>query len=475
MALPLTQNFHGLTSYNETNDLYIVSDLHLADGRIAPFGKFSHGENFFWDEAFGRFLDAIGSATNAPSQSLVINGDFLDFLRVDHVPSREDPADIARVQRWKDFLSMIGHPSAGNDLFLCDSNESTYGFKTNDYKSVWKLLLIAEGHPAFFNALGRFLTRGENRLIIVKGNHDLEFYWEPVRQALVFVLAGRNSDLVPVVNRRIRFFQDAVMINRELYIEHGHRFEPITWATPETLPGQPSELLLSVGSLFNRYVINKIEELDPLFDNIVPPTDVLKAVAIHAPSKLCRIIFTHVVGAWKIVRKDHYGFAARIVGKIFGLGLPVLVFAGLLGFLYINLSSTLPDGVVKWLLNVVASLLGALAVRWVQNTLMGAGSSPSLAADAEQLCRQNPDVKCVTLGHTHFSEMRECGAGNAWYINTGTWIPILEVKSNRVEDTNTFCVLRVRNDNGRLQREPLLKWNDTLGELEHLIMFDASK
>ena len=161
MPLAITHNRTEPSECRDLNDIFLVSDLHMADGRTGPFGKFTQGENFFWDESFKRFLRNISSTSNGKSQTLVINGDFFDFLRVDRIPDRKQAEDAKLVERWKSFLEAINHPAASGDLYAADKSESEYGFKTNDYKSVWKLLLIFEGHKIFFDALRSFLEGTE--------------------------------------------------------------------------------------------------------------------------------------------------------------------------------------------------------------------------------------------------------------------------------------------------------------------------
>ncbi len=468
MPLAQTYNEPSLASWTDRNDVYLVSDLHMADGRTGPFGKFTQGENFFWDESFDRFLKGISQQGH--SQTLVINGDFFDFLRVNRIPHKENPEDAALVQHWTSFLKAVNHPAASLDLYSADDSEKEYGFKTHDYKSVWKLLLIFLGHKVFFDALRQFLQKDDNRLLIVKGNHDIELFWEAVRQAFVFFLANDDAQLYAIFNERTRFYQQSLIINNEMYIEHGHLLEEITGGASDTLPGNPQELALPVGSLFNRYVINKIEEIDPLFDNIKPPTNILKAVALHYPKKIFKIVFYHFIGAWKIVRKNHVAYAAKIIGKIFGVGLPVLVFAALAGFLYFKLQTLIASDVVRWIINTAISLLGAAAVRWVQSRLAGADQSVSLLSCAKSIYQKHPALKLITFGHTHTSEMNLAGP-DCWYLNSGTWIPTIEIDTYKVRDTNTFCVLRVLNKNGSLQREPLLRWNDDSRDLEQTIFF----
>jgi predicted phosphodiesterase len=87
---------------------------------------------------------------------------------------------------------------------------------------------------------------------------------------------------------------------------------------------------------------------------------------------------------------------------------------------------------------------------------------------AKQIQQKNPSLKLITFGHTHTSEMKVV-AGDCWYLNSGAWIPNIEINTNKIQDTNTFCVLRLLNINGVLKREPLLRWNDARDELERMI------
>ena len=101
-----------------------------------------------------------------------------------------------------------------------------YGFKTNDFKSIWKLQKAAEGHSLLFDALAKWLGNPDNELIILKGNHDLEWYWPKVQEYLRYLIQKRVGQSTHKV--AIRYYQDAIIINKKLYIEHGHRYDTFT-------------------------------------------------------------------------------------------------------------------------------------------------------------------------------------------------------------------------------------------------------
>ena len=84
----------------QQREIFVVSDLHLAAGRGLD-GNYEGTENFFADDSFARFL--LDLRTQQKGMVLVINGDFVDFLRVDRTPQHD--SDYAA---WEQELSKIG-------------------------------------------------------------------------------------------------------------------------------------------------------------------------------------------------------------------------------------------------------------------------------------------------------------------------------------------------------------------------------
>jgi UDP-2,3-diacylglucosamine pyrophosphatase LpxH len=81
--------------------------------------------------------------------TLLLGGDIFDFLTVTEVPSREE---------------------AQRQGIVVTSALKRVGLSSTSRHLNWKLERIVEGHPAFFEALGRMLADG-NRLVIMAGNN----------------------------------------------------------------------------------------------------------------------------------------------------------------------------------------------------------------------------------------------------------------------------------------------------------------
>ena len=239
---------------NKTEDIFIVSDFHIAEGRDNS-GNFNGTENFMTDDVFVRFVDSLDLA-NKTSKILVINGDFIDFIRVRSIPN--DPQDF---KNWQKALAKVGIDKSIQDLEnAIDKKEKTYGFKTTDYKTIWKLLKCRTGHPEFFNRLAQWLFDG-NQLVIIKGNHDLEWHWTNVRhylRALLVEEITKQNDISiedvyeKFITNKVYFAENALVVNDQIYIEHGHQHERMTKVIGNpTLKKDPSELNLPFGSFFN--------------------------------------------------------------------------------------------------------------------------------------------------------------------------------------------------------------------------------
>ena len=121
-------------------------------------------------------------------------------------------------------------------------------------------MIAAKGHRPLINSLAAWVNDG-HRLIITKGNHDLEWYWKAVRDALKIELcksihfaAGADMQKIAtdILDPRILFADQALVIDDQIYCEHGHRFERFTTVDGEAVLENKKELNLPFGSFFNR-------------------------------------------------------------------------------------------------------------------------------------------------------------------------------------------------------------------------------
>jgi hypothetical protein len=90
-----------------------------------------------------------------------------------------------------DFMGMSIAPRGELQTPL-SPEEKTHGLGTADDHAAQKMRAIAERHPLVFAKLADFVADG-HELVLVRGNHDVEFYWEGPRTAFVDALLGHAA------------------------------------------------------------------------------------------------------------------------------------------------------------------------------------------------------------------------------------------------------------------------------------------
>ncbi|HEX5726667.1 MAG TPA: hypothetical protein VFX98_14420 [Longimicrobiaceae bacterium] len=452
-----------------------ASDLHMAAGRDPRTGNFPITENFYEDEAFARWLRTTADGLDGPAL-LVLNGDTFDFLRITSVPRTD--AEITRWQAWLRRLE-VDHP---REQLAVNRTERRFGLKTHDYRTVWKLRLIAEGHPGFFGALAEWLGGGHT-LLVVKGNHDVELHWPLVRQALRDLLVQHGAP-VAAAQERVGFVEDGLAVGN-VWIEHGHRFEAMTAVDgPPVLPGT-EEIRLPIGSFINRYFINRIETLDPFLDNIRPVNHALVALLRRYPLSIVGTYFRAWKLVWKAIRPLRLNTPVILI--FLGLMVPVLSLA------VVAAAFMFPD-----FRHALQRLIPGRA--WVERTVAALGIAfplllPYLAGAARQLWREvrrlffpsRRDDEYVegarealrhafpngggfervyaVMGHTH--DPRAVAVENAGteavYLNDGTWIAIWpQDRPDLVGRVVRSFVRFDRGDSGEYAHASLV-WDDAAG------------
>jgi UDP-2,3-diacylglucosamine pyrophosphatase LpxH len=463
-------------------EIIVISDLHLADGPRSD-GRFNGTENFFCDESFRRFLREQQTKTTPARAMLIINGDFIDFLRVVYVPRRE-----TEFVAWRELLRSIGIEKEVSELkSSIVEKELTYGLRTNDYKSVLRLEIVANGHPAFFDALAEWLGNG-NRLVVVKGNHDLEWYWPPVRNYFRFVLAQRlatltgDTDLKRVLERtvlpNITFIDNAMVLDGDFYIEHGHRYDKYAHVVGDAVRSPGDELNISFGSFFNRYLLNDLELNYPFLDNVRPSTNILPLLVRERLPLALKLLFRHIPFMFEIIPKGYFRYMFSqlfwfLLLVIIPVVLTVWLVLGMFGFgpdLDPQASSQPHSVLYKPVLNGLTSLGGmilsyvlARIVSWLNLV------EPSqLTEYAREKLAEMHEYRLITFGHTHNPD--QFRDGERWFFNTGTWIPIVEISSASIRSDKTYTFLHLKPDSDGKLVGALRRWDDTAGRTEGVVI-----
>lgn len=428
--------------------ILVASDLHLNVGRSRDTGTYDRRENFLADEEFRRWLTAYRQPAGSGSRAtLVLAGDTFDFIRIDSVPNSE-----VDYKDWADLLDSLGEGETARRVrrlavlsegerrarydAVVSRKEARFGFGTQDYKTVWKLLLIYRGHGPVFKALGDWVDVG-GRLVVIKGNHDLELHWTLVQKAVRHLI----SPAAPVA--RIQFEEESWQ-EGNIYVEHGHRWEAMTAVHTRTawLPRRPDEISLPLGSFVNRYLINGIERLDPFIDNVKPVNAALGELLRKYPLTILTLWTRGIRFLWRTPRVKGFFCSLSAAFQVLALIVapPVIVvgatlvlgqrfFPGLERYSFLDWPIRLVGGGLIGGASIQMLLPLAVSVVRDLKRLLGFRSQDALQEAAERLSpvvfSDLPLVPAyIVMGHTHRQQMTSLNTTAAFYANCGTWVPI---------------------------------------------------
>src|SRR6516162_7488182 len=222
--------------------LVVISDIHVGSGPLDDCDA-------ELERGLVSFLEQM--AADSEPTTLVINGDFLDF---------------AQAEPWqgKELES-----STADGVPLCFTEE----------QSVEKLKGIVRAHRPIFDAAGEICRPGSgHRLVILPGNHDVDFFWDKVRAEFVAALGGSRDRLQFHLEQSYRPEQFP-----GVWIEHGHHYDecnnfrardrdywsearPPIFADVKGIP----RLLECVGTRFLIRFLNRLDRDYPFVDNVKP-------------------------------------------------------------------------------------------------------------------------------------------------------------------------------------------------------------
>ncbi|HEV2806210.1 MAG TPA: metallophosphoesterase [Chthoniobacterales bacterium] len=436
----------------------VISDLHIGSGQLDDCDDEI-------EDCLVRFLHECSSEDL--SVELIINGDFLDFVQ-------------AEPWQGADF------ESEHEGLPLCFTEEQSKG----------KFEAIVASHRPVFTALGTFLAaNADNILVIMPGNHDVDFFWGAVRALFIETVGQQDA----AVRARIHFKLEQWYRPRsspEVLIEHGHQYDPnnrffIETNEPNSVGNDKvtkpvwsaqsppifrdhagvSRLYECIGTRFLIQFMNKLDAKYPFVDNVKPFSRFLRIFGISAFNPRYKLL-TPAASLWQMLRylvkeginspssllsldrpKENFGpsallesvidpmtdaeitsFVAKLNGRGFPFDLPPKMFVKdprRAERLMTFLSEN--TDLAEELEQVKAPTLGL-----APGTLsLGKGffmDETALLNEAAQNLLNEGVANYVIMGHTHEAVV------SARYLNTGCWIRYYQFGGT--EDMRSWDVLK---------------------------------
>ncbi len=212
--------------------IIVISDLHMGEGKDATTGLWYPTEDFRWPRQFAQFLKHI-DREGAGATDLIINGDLFEL--------------------WE------------SRICACQSDRGEdYG--CTEEEALIRLTSVLQAHKSELEALKKFATRGDNRLIIIPGNHDVALLFPKVREAALNAIGA---------DARVSFVATGYWLSEDqlIYLEHGHQIGHEVnkweqWPAPFLEKDGQRFLQRPWGEKFVQDYFNRFENKYPVIDNI---------------------------------------------------------------------------------------------------------------------------------------------------------------------------------------------------------------
>ncbi len=221
---------HGQSDDAAPRRVVVMGDLHLGEGR-GPDGEWSPYEDFRWTEDLQGFLAAL--AEEAGPTDLVLNGDTFELLQAgDGACAYDDPA--------------LG----------CSESEV-----------LARLDRVLAAHREEIAALAAFAAAGDNRLVLVPGDHDAALLFPAVARRAVEAFAA-TSGRVGVAGDGYWRSADGL-----IHAEHGHQIEYRAdrfddWSAPFVTRSGQRHLARPWGQSVVQALYDRYEPRFPIVDNL---------------------------------------------------------------------------------------------------------------------------------------------------------------------------------------------------------------
>jgi UDP-2,3-diacylglucosamine pyrophosphatase LpxH len=425
---------------------------------------------------------------------------------LDHYREHSDSERPWRLVIAGDFIDLVGMSiSASEGVSPLTPDEHIHGLGSSEDHAAAKMRAVAVRHHVLFQKLASFVTAG-HALVFVRGNHDVEFYWESTQRAFLDALLERSSIALDdsatrrAFEARIEFRHWFFYVPGLLYVEHGHQYDS-TCAYHNQLaprsPRDPGRISYSFSDILLRYVVRPTRELSAEGhenNSLGHYLHLAFSLGLSGCAKLGYRFFRSVgrmVSVWRDhlsehaaqVRAEHEQklqqlaavfrlssehvsamtklWATPVTSRLSSIFRTVFL-DGLAAGLLAAVAMTLLvwNGVLPWF--YLPIMLAAVVLCMVVYVKRSKVLEPhwALRAGASQLTQLMP-ARYVVMGHTHRPVMEQL-TPNATYVNLGNWTVDL-LDDDAPPAPCTHLVIRHESDGQTVAA--LCRWEAELGAI----------
>ena len=421
-------------------NLLVISDIHLGRDVLEGFGAGLLRRVSHVDRDLASFLDhyATHPLGDRPWR-LVVAGDMIEFIGM---AVRAD--------------GPLASPLS--------AEEQLYGLGSAPDRVLVKLGRVFARHPLVMEHLAAFVKAG-HEVVILRGNHDVELFWDEVQVALreqLVTLAGVEAASADAFRARVTFSPWFHWEPGLAWIEHGHQYDPLCSFDFQLYPVDAEDdhrIADDLSALALRFIVNPTPRLNREAGEHWSVIDFARWLRVLGLRELARMFLRYVTMSRRLLRMWRTSRAAGLVRRLreeHERRMKALPFAREIGeatlraidalksasvgrSLLRTLQSVFLDrfalaacvGLVTLLAVVVGSSLPSVAVTALASSVVAIGlavassrrrvvdATPSLTRAARHVA-ERVDAKFVVMGHTHHP-MAVPMDGHRWYFNVGNW------------------------------------------------------
>ena len=323
-----------------------------------------------------------------------------------------------------------------------------------------KLRLVAEHHADVMAALARFIQH-DNTIVVVRGNHDVDFHWQEVKDEFLAILERHGAS----VAQRVEFADWFYYEEGRVYVEHGHQYDDYCshdYVLHPVSPSDPRRSHRSLSDILLRYVVRPTRGMTESGHDAASALDYLRFGARLGWRGMLALggRFAAAVAACLALWREHFSDAARWVRDEHERKIALLAGAKQVSLIKLRaLASLQRPPVTRSVLRLLAGVMldrvaialaslvivtTVLVTRWTIELGIGVTIGTLVLAlvawgwrrargtlDPRQALRDGAQrvasifpAAFVVMGHTHLPEVvvQEDGAqGTHTYVNLGAW------------------------------------------------------
>ncbi|MFZ5893463.1 MAG: metallophosphoesterase [Myxococcota bacterium] len=358
-----------------------------------------------------------------------------------------------------------------------------------------KLRLLMRHESEVMSSLARFIAAG-NSLVIVRGNHDVDWHWEAVQEAFREELHA----LAEFAAQQLSFAPWFYYEEGRVFIEHGHQYDAycsFEHVLNPVSPKDPRRTVRSLSDILLRYVVRPTRGMTEAGHAAAGILDYLRFAFRLGARGMFTLARRFAASTWALISlwREHLSEAAawvqheqeqrlRSLGRaqkiqlekltaLLRLQRPPITKSLLAIFASVMLDRVLlgvvgtvtlaaialwaPSGLPTWLYAagaVAALLLAGHAWRRLRDTLE---PSAELRERSALVARLFP-AALVVMGHTHLPETH-AASETTTYVNLGAWAEddVEDGHRPNLPATRTHLVVA---DDGDSPKVELLTWRD---------------